>query len=109
MPLGQGTHCLPEQIPERHTWPQAPQLSGSVARFVSQPSVWRLPLQSANPDAHVPVQTPFVQVRVAMLFEEQTTPQPPQLLTSVPRVTQVLPHRVWPDGHVVTHWPFEHV
>jgi hypothetical protein len=46
--------------------PQAPQFPGSVFRFVSQPSVRLLPLQSAKPLAHAPVQTPPEQVGVRM-------------------------------------------
>ena len=44
----------------------------------SQPFVCLLPSQSVKPAAHEPLQRPAPQVRVAMLFELQTVPQPPQ-------------------------------
>jgi hypothetical protein len=71
--------------PPVQTWPQAPQLLASLERFVSQPSVSRSPLQSPKPAWQAPLQTPCVHVGVATLFEEQTRPQPPQLLGSVSR------------------------
>jgi hypothetical protein len=67
--------------------PQAPQFVSLVVRFVSQPSVCLLLLQSANPAVHTPLQTPAPQVRVAMLFAEQTAPHAPQLFGSVLRLT----------------------
>jgi len=57
---------------------QPPQVPGLLAMFDSQPSVSLLLLQSANPAAHVPVQTPPVHVGVGMLFPEQTLGQAPQ-------------------------------
>src|SRR5579883_1685929 len=65
------------------TSPHPPQSFRFDAVPVSQPSVCLLPLQSAKPALQAPVQTPLVQTGVAMLLFEQTSPHPPQLLTSV--------------------------
>jgi hypothetical protein len=63
--------------------PQVPQLFGSVADAISQPSVCLLLLQSEKPAAHVPLQTPAPHVRVDMWLFEHETPHPPQLFGSV--------------------------
>src|SRR5262245_58389962 len=41
-----GAHCPPEQTPEAHLLPHAPQLFGSVLVFISHPLA-KLPSQSA--------------------------------------------------------------
>jgi hypothetical protein len=64
------------------TVPHAPQLLTSPAMLISQPSLCLLPLQSAKPVLHVPLQTPPLQL-VAMLLFEHAVEQPPQLLISV--------------------------
>jgi hypothetical protein len=75
--VGAGTLLL------EHVSLQAPQFVAEPKMSCSQPFVCLLPSQSANPELHAPVQTPPVQVRAETLFVEQTTPQPPQLPTSV--------------------------
>src|SRR5204863_303571 len=77
-------------VPEAHTWPaahappQRPQLALSVVRFTSQPLAGFMS-QSAKPVAQAPIaQVPDPQVAAA-LAKRHTTPQPPQLLTSLPR------------------------
>jgi hypothetical protein len=65
------------------TWPQAPQLLGSLVTFVSQPSA-ASPLQSPNPALQVAIsQVPLTQAGVACAAP-QTWPHPPQLLMSLP-------------------------
>src|SRR6478672_3071151 len=84
--LGQGLQQVPltqAGWAAGQTLPQAPQLLGSVLRFVSQPSISLAPLQSAKPLAQAPLQTPLAQVRVGMLLPLQAVPQAPQLFGSV--------------------------
>ena len=76
--------------------------------FVSQPSTAMLPLQSANPGAHVPAQAPATQATLTTLFVEQMFPHAPQLSTSVPSVTQTLPQATCPCGQVVMQTPAVH-
>src|SRR5262245_33633238 len=66
---------------ELHDAAQPPQLFGSVARPVSQPSVRLSPLQSPKPLAQEPLQVPAVQLGVTW-FELHEAPQLPQLLES---------------------------
>jgi hypothetical protein len=64
---------------------QAPQLALSVPVFTSQPFD-AMPSQSAKPVLQVPrPHTPVLQLALA-LANTQVTPQPPQLLTSLPRI-----------------------
>jgi hypothetical protein len=65
-----------------HARPQAPQLLGSLVKWISHPSSCLLLLQSAKGKAQVPLQVPLPQVGTGTLFGEQTRPQPPQLLGS---------------------------
>ena len=65
------------------TTPQPPQLFTSLVVLTSQPSVRRLPLQSAKPALQVPVHALPEHTGVAMLFDEQAMPQPPQLVVLV--------------------------
>ena len=65
------------------TTPQPPQLFTSLVVLTSQPSVRRLPLQSAKPALQVPVHALPEHTGVAMLFDEQAIPQPPQLVELV--------------------------
>ncbi len=74
----------PEHVPEQ-TLPQDPQLALLALVLTSQPSVNLLLLQSAKPALQVPLQTPAPHDLVR-LAPEQTWPQPPQLLTSLPLV-----------------------
>jgi hypothetical protein len=62
--------------------PQAPQLFGSVWVFVSQPFIWTVPLQFANPAAQCAWQTPPAQEGMVLVVLH-TTPHPPQLRVSV--------------------------
>jgi hypothetical protein len=82
-----GAH-VPSQIPIEHagvmswleqTTLQPPQFATSPWVFVSQPSVCLLALQSANPGAQVPVQTPAVHVGIGTLLFEHAFPHAPQL------------------------------
>src|SRR5437773_1881539 len=66
-----------------HTRAQAPQLSLSVLRLISQPSESLSALQSAKPEEQAPEHLLATQVTVAMLLPEQAWPQPPQLPTLV--------------------------
>ena len=78
-------------VPEQ-TDPQLPQLLALFVVLISQPSVFLLPLQSANPALHVPLHTPPPQVGDAMLAAEHTAPQLPQLLALVlTLISQPLP------------------
>jgi hypothetical protein len=98
-PAGQ----TPEQTPAVHvavplegvgqTWPQPPQLFGSVLVLTSHPSAvsW---LQSAKPWLQVAIrQVPLTHVAVA-LGRAQTLPQLPQFFGSVLVLMQIEPHRV---------------
>src|SRR5207237_9772685 len=76
-----------DEWPGEDLCPHEPQLEGLVAREVSQPSAWMLPLQSAHPAAHVPRHTPPRGVAAqdgVTWFVEHLIPQPPQLFTSLP-------------------------
>ncbi len=80
---------------------------------VSHPSDCLLPLQSAQPAAHVPLHEPAVHVAV-MWFEEQTTPQAPQLLTEYTEVSHPSDflsalQSAQPAVHVPLHEPAVHV
>jgi hypothetical protein len=112
VPLGSGLepHVLFAHVAVAHgllfgqTLPQAPQFWGLVAVLVSQPSAGLL-LQSAKPALQATSwQVPPLQAPVP-LAKLHWWPQAPQLLTSVSRLTQVLPQAVWPEGHWVTHTP----
>ena len=74
--------ALPTTLFVEHFVPQEPQLFVSTAVCVSQPSVFLLPLQSAQPVEHAPLHVPTLQVRVAMLFDEQAELHVPQLFGS---------------------------
>ena len=97
-----------------HATPQAPQLSGSTIGSDSQPSSCLLPLQSSYPDAHAPSQALLLQVTLAMWFDEQARPQPPQLDGSVEvNVSQpfapLLPSQFEvPLAHAPEHTPTAH-
>jgi hypothetical protein len=58
---------------------QPPQFSGSLETGVSQPFVWKLPSQLANPELQLPLQTLLLQIGVELLVL-QTMPHPPQLV-----------------------------
>jgi hypothetical protein len=71
----------------KHTLPHAPQLLGSLASFVSQPSTY-LPSQSPKPGLHALIaQIPLLQNDVAF-GAEQVIPQPPQLPSTLRLVSQ---------------------
>ncbi len=85
-----------EQEPEAHTWPdghappQRPQLALSEAMFASQPLAG-LPSQLTKPAAQAPsTQVPAEQAAPA-LAKRHATPQPPQLLGSLPRTLNSQP------------------
>jgi hypothetical protein len=67
--------------------PQAPQLAG-VESDVSQPSVCLFELQSPQPEAQVPLQTPLLLHMGWMWLVEQVTPQPPQFEVVVSDASQ---------------------
>ena len=58
-----------------HAAPQPPQWSGLLAVLISQPSVRRLPLQSAKPAVQVEMQEPAAQAGVTTPCAEQAAPQ----------------------------------
>ena len=124
--------CVEQTAPQPAAKPTPPFVAPPGPQFVivfvlcSQPSVWRLPLQSAKPAAHTLVQAPFVQTGITTFLEEQTTPQPrfaappaPQLLASasvftsqplefrpeLPTIASQLPK---PALHVIVHDPAAH-
>jgi hypothetical protein len=70
-----------EQAPPMH----APQWLASVLRLTSQPLLFLFMSQSAKPLTQVPLQTPPLQVTVAMLFVEQAPlTHAPQCMGSLP-------------------------
>jgi len=79
--------------------PHEPQLEGSLARAVSQPSACMSPLQSVHPAAHVPRHTPPRDVATqdgVTWFVEHLNPQPPQLFTSLPMFVSQPSDRLFP-------------
>ena len=70
--LGDVQALLTQVVPPPHTMPQPPQLELLAVVLSSQPSVFLLLLQSANPALHVPLHTPPPQVGDAMLAAEHT-------------------------------------
>ena len=74
-------HCAATLLLEQVA-PQPPQLFASPFTLTSQPSTCLLPLQSAKPAVHAPLQTPAVHC-CATLLPEQTVPQPPQLFAEL--------------------------
>jgi hypothetical protein len=95
-----------------HTLPQAPQLSGSLAMWVSHPSV-SVVSQFKYPAAQLEIaQAPAVHCGVSCATL-QTLPHAPQLIrlvivsTHVPAPPSTRAHVVSPLGQVQT--PFEHV
>jgi hypothetical protein len=89
------------------TRPHPPQLAGLVATLTSHPSTCLLALQSANPVAQAPLQTPPLHDVEGMLLGEQTVPHPPQLaglvatLTSQPSIACALQLK-YPGLHEAT-------
>jgi hypothetical protein len=75
--------------PEAQTWPQAPQLFGSVCTLV------QVPLQTMSLPVHR--QIPCLQLAP----DGQMLPHTPQLLVSVLRLTQIPLQRVVPHGQPV--------
>jgi hypothetical protein len=84
------THC--SLVPQ--AWAQAPQSAALLCRS-TQP-----PLQLLWPGGQLGTQLPALQASPAL----QVTPQPPQFLGSVVRVTQLLLQLVVPGRQ--RHWPF---
>ena len=66
------------------------------------------PLQAAYPELHVTPQMPFVQVGAPFAGALQTVPHAPQLLGSVPTLTQELLHAVRPVPQLFTQDPLLH-
>jgi hypothetical protein len=61
----------------------APQFEVSVLVLTSQPSLCRSWLQSANPEAQVPVHTPAAQADPTTWLVEHFVPHPPQFMASL--------------------------
>src|SRR5438093_10719853 len=81
-----------------HVRPQAPQLLWSNARFVSH-ALLAFRSQSANGGEQVTTRhVPFTQA-LTVFGTLQLWPQAPQLLASVLRLVQVLPHATVGGGH----------
>jgi hypothetical protein len=105
------THTPPEQdSPAAQACPQLPQLAGSVAVSISQPSC-TIMSQSAKPGVHAPrAQAEATHAAVASGKGPQVTPQPPQLDGSLVSSVhsgeqQVSPAaQAWPAPHMPTHW-----
>ena len=94
-PVGQPQEPPEHEAPVSQGWPQAPQLSGSVWRFVH-----RLP-QSISDDRQEVTQVPELHVYPA----EQGWLQPPQLSGSVWVFVQRVPQRVSVDRQMVVQLP----
>jgi hypothetical protein len=105
-------------LPE-HDAPHAPQLSGSLSTFTSQPSECLLPLQSTNPGLQVPVHTPATHATPARVLCEHSCPHRPQfkmsfeIFVSHPSALKPLSTTVplqfsQPGLQVPPHWPPRH-
>lgn len=88
-------------LPIAHTLPQRPQLSGSRVKSASQP-LPSTPSQLPNPASHAVVHMLALQARVmcGAPVPGHTTPQPPQLFTSLAVVAQPVAQHVWPGAQV---------
>lgn len=83
---------------EAHALPHAPQLSGSVWRFLHDP------LHAVCPDAQLAVHAPPVHTCPSA----QAVPQRPQLALSTAVSRHTPEHTVCPGGHDTTHTLFVH-
>jgi hypothetical protein len=92
----------------RQTWPQEPQLFGSVRRDVSQPFA-RLPSQLSEPELQVTPHAPSLHVAVPPGTGGHDWPHWPQLFKSVLRSTQRSRQWVRPGLQETPHDPELHV
>src|SRR5581483_10852097 len=97
------------QLPETHTWPQPPQLKGSLVVSTQVPP--QFTIVGGPPSSSLQRQVPCPPPGLSQCWlEAHSTPQPPQLPSSWVVSTQAKPASVWHSampGVVVehTHWP----
>jgi hypothetical protein len=111
------THAPPPQSGvtwfDEHSTLQPPQCAALVRVDTSQPSLALLPLQSAKPVAHTPLQLPDAHDGAGMWLLEQAAPHWPQLATSLviwvsqPSVALAL-QSPNPAAHAMLHMPATH-